>query len=219
LKRIFERGDLEEIRVIRDLQSVGVIVDGAQNAYSHGRFISGHNDGLLRNLPDCPDEEVLLEIKTAKDSKFKEFQKKKDVKKVHPVYYGQMIVYMYKRNISNALFIVTNKDTEERYYEIVRSDHDLARELLGKAEDITRDANPPAKLSEAPSWFECKFCPAKEVCHYGKTPEKNCRTCEHAATRDSTGNEGWWCTFHGRSIDEKSCEPCENYSLLTSLSN
>lgn len=215
VQRIFDRGDLEEDRIIADLMIAGCDISGRQDVYKCGEHLKGHCDGKIDNLPDIPNEQVLLEMKTMKASSFADAKKKNDLKKSNYKYYCQMVVYMYMDDLNFGLMVITNKDTEERHYEIVKADPDLALDLLNKGVDIINSTIPPAKLNESPTWFECKFCRAKEVCHYGKEPERNCRTCEHVSVTD----EGWYCSKNDYHLGlEQQEAACDDYTKTSALS-
>lgn len=195
-KRIFDRGDLEEARVIAELKDVGMYVykqyepDGEQiELFGHvgeeqeelvgfAGHAKGHPDGRVLGVIEAPKKPHLLEIKTAKASKFKEFVKH-GVEKANPVYYGQMQRYMDEMGLERALFIVTNKDTEERYYERVKLNKEAAKDLKYKEVMVISSDCPPEKLSQNKNWIDCKFCRAKDVCHNGQEVDRNCRTCVH----------------------------------------
>ena len=70
------------------------------------------------------------------------------------------------------------------------SDKAEAVKLVAKAGQVTFAEEPPAKLNEDPSFYLCKFCSYAPVCHGGKLPEVNCRTCAHV-TPEADGT--WSC--------------------------
>ena len=95
LIRVFNRGHLEEARFIALLQMINVKVhyqdaDLKQYSFSElcGHF-KGRCDGVAENIPDCPNEKVLLEFKTASEKNFADLQKK-GVKVSQPKYYSQI---------------------------------------------------------------------------------------------------------------------------------
>ena len=208
--RIFERGDWEEQRIIRDLKSIGVECfrrdsDGnkieifglpeeeQEEIIGFAGHCKGHNDGRGLNIPEAPKTEHLLEFKSANDKNFKKFVKL-GVEKAHPVYYGQVQRYMKGFGLTRTLFVVTNKNDEERYYERIKYDKEFASELERREQHIILSPVPLEKLSQDPTWFECKFCNNIGPCHYGESPNLNCRTCDHS---DLIDGGKWVC-----SIDE-----------------
>lgn len=216
--RIFERGDMEEDRIVNDLILAGVHVRSRQLEVRFNQHIIGHIDGIVEGIPDSKKPH-LLEIKTMKDSSFTKLKKDK-LEKAVPVYWCQAHLYMHLIPVERCLFICTNKDTEERYYERFPVDHDLADFLISRAIDISKSEYPPERINNNPSWFECKMCPALEVCHYDAPIMKNCRTCVNSDPYPEHGNKHeWYCNKHNRRyLLEHQREGCEEHSILESLS-
>lgn len=185
--RIFKRGDLEEPRILKDLESIGIAVVSTQaTLVGYAGHCRGHTDGIVRNVPGYEGQDVLLEIKTAKDSSFKKYPKQ-GCKKTNRQYYFQVQVYMHYNSLALCLFIVTNKDTEERYYEIIRPDEDAIQDALNTAEEVIATDTPPGKIGQ-PDWWECKFCDAYDVCHFDAKIYACCRNCRFGEVRA----EGKW---------------------------
>lgn len=195
INRLFGRGHKEEPIIQNDLRKIGIVclVDpNNQPKFVDGNgHIEGHPDDRLQNVPDAPKTDHLGEYKTHNDKSFKSL-KNKGLKKSKPVHYGQMIVYMYKWKLTRGLYVAVNKNDDERYYERISCDNDYAKELLQKGLDIISSEIPFPKIGN-PTYYECKFCDYYELCHYGKKPLKNCRTCKFADILD----EGKWaCSGH-----------------------
>ena len=69
----------------------------------------------------------------------------------------------------------------------------------------------PARVSESPNAFECKWCDFRSICHERAPVEKNCRTCRHA--RPVEGPQ-WHCTLHDELLSpDKQAVGCEQQSL------
>ncbi len=204
-KRIFDRGDLEEQRIVKDLKLVGIEVfrrdiDGSkieifgfvnekqESLSAVGGHARGHIDGRALGVKEAPKTEHLLEFKTANHSNFNKI-KGLGVELANPKYYSQMQRYMHGLKLTRTLFIVTNKNTEERYYERVRYDKDHALMLVEKEQEIIASPYPPKDRFPS-TWYECQWCNAKDICRKAKKPEVNCRTCEHV---DLYENGRWAC--------------------------
>lgn len=177
MRRLFKRGRREELAIIQELESVGVICYGYQSeiemAFGHSK---GHIDGKAIRIIEAPKTEHLLEFKTMNEKYFNQI-KKEGVKKSKPIYYAQSQIYMAKEGLTRTLFIAVNKNTDEYYFERLRLDKPFAKELEAKAEHIITSEEPPKKLSNTPTWFECKWCDYLEICHYNQPYLKTCRTC------------------------------------------
>lgn len=201
-KRIFDRGHLEEARVVQELKDAGVEVFKRIGNYKYeltgevdeeqeehvgfAGHVKGHPDGRILGLPES-SQEHLLEIKTAKDSKFKEFLRN-GIKDTAPTYYSQAQWLMGKMKLNRCLFVVTNKNDESRYYERVKFNKDYFEDLERKSLVIVTAIEPPNKIHQSKNWIDCKFCDHRAVCHEGAEPDRNCRTCEHADIED----DGVW---------------------------
>ena len=138
-----------------------------------------------------------LEFKTMSDKNFKATAAK-GVQAVKPVYWAQCQVGMHLAGLDRCVFLAVNKNDDSIYMERIKLDPAEGIKLIAKAESIIFSDKPPAKLSEDPSFFGCKFCDFKDVCHNGKPPEVNCRTCAHS-TPERTGNGLWSCAL-GRAM-------------------
>ena len=134
---------------------------------------------------------------------------RKGVQVSKPAHYAQMQVYMLGKEIHKSLYIAINKNNDEMYSEIVEFDKEFAERLLRKGEWISLADEAPPRLSKDPTWFACKFCPAKHICHGGEpTKQINCRTCAHSEPKP---NGTWTCNRHNadnipEDFQHKGCE-------------
>lgn len=193
--RLFRRGQNEEAIVVADLRAIGCEVDaeedGKQYRVDFGNHLSGSMDGIIRSgLPASPKSHV-LEIKTHSDKSFKEVAAK-GVQLAKPQHYAQMQLYMLGTGIDRALYAAVNKNDDNYYFERVRFDHAAATALRDRAHRIIASDRAPAPVSSDPSWYQCKWCAASDICHGGAiTRQHNCRTCAHSTPQnDST----WHCS-------------------------
>lgn len=201
--RLFETGDREEDRIVRNLRDIGVTVwDRDPDTGRQVRFeaCGGHFalslDGVGEGLPESSQPHT-IEMKTMNTKKFKAL-KAKGLQEVVPVYWAQCQVGMYLSDLDRCAFIVVCKETDELYMERIKLDKAEAMQLLAKAEVIIFSDNPPPRLSEEPSDWRCKFCPYWAVCHGCKIPEANCRTCAHSTPE----RDGTWSCAKGRNFGE-----------------
>lgn len=121
-------------------------------------YLQGHVDGIL------PHENMVLEIKSCKDSSFKLF-KKKGLKEWWGAYYPQVQCYLAFTNLPRALVIAFNKDNAELHSEIVNFDPECYQNIRNKAKSIYAATSEPPRLSENPAWFQCGMCKFKKYCH------------------------------------------------------
>ena len=217
LDRLFGRGHNEEPIIQNDLRKAEVIclVDpNNQPEFTHGNgHIKGHPDDLLRNIPDAPKTDHLGEYKTHNKKSFAHL-KNNGLRKSKPIHAGQMDVYMYKWNLTRGLYIAVCKDDDARYYERVHIDKNNAEMLLSKGVDIISTEIPPAKIG-GPTFFQCKWCDYYDICHYGKQPLENCRTCKFVEMHD---DGVWKCSGHKIKLSfEQQQLGCGRHKYLTGL--
>lgn len=206
LLRLFETGNLAEDRLVRNLRAIGVHilpVDPDTGRQWTLRDASGHfggsMDGVAQGFPEAPKSWHVCEFKT---HNLKSFGKLKTdgVEKSKPMHWAQMQAYMHLAGIERAFYLATCKDTDELYGERVRYDAAAALRIMAKAERVIAAAEPPARISTDPAWFECRFCDHAAVCHEGARPERHCRSCLHA----TPAAEGvWTCERHNHPLDSR----------------
>lgn len=196
--RLFNRGHLEEARIIAALLTIGVQVfqqdeKGNQFRISDvGGHFGGAGDGVGIGIPDLPlNLACLLEFKTHNDASFKKLVKL-GVRESKFVHYVQMQTYMRKMGLTVALYGAVNKNDDEYYMEIVTLDVAVADQFIDRGRQIILQKAPPDKISATPGWITCRWCDHRPVCHLQAVPERNCRTCIHSEACED-GN--WYCNI------------------------
>ena len=234
VNRIFNRGYSEEASVIIDLTSIGVHVfrrasgktvtmtghigEKQETLYGFENHAKGHPDGRLLGVIESPKTEHLLEIKTMKDSKFEQLCKAttardygEGIRKTFLGYFGQLTRYMDKMKLKRALFIATNKDNQARKYIRVKLDTKFATILREREENIITSDKVPVKRF-TPDHYKCTWCNHHQMCHYGKEPEKSCRSCKFV---NVLPNGKWECDKNGKRIStKKQLKACSKYKRL-----
>jgi hypothetical protein len=115
-----------------------------------------------------------------------------------------MQAYCGYMKLKGALFFVINKNTDDLYIEYVPFKQSRLEALVGKAGEIVSASEPPPRMRGASaSFFECKWCPAFDVCFKGAESQKLCRTCRFA----SPAADGKWDCSKGKAYGEV----CEEY--------
>lgn len=190
--RLFRRGQEEEAPLINDLRRAGLKIadiDPATRKQFNFKvgFFAGSMDGIiLEGVPEAPNKQHILEIKTHSKKSFDALEKD-GVEKSKPMHYAQMQVYMGAMQIDRALYVSVCKDDDRIYTERVRYVPEIFQKLTERAQRIITSDRMPEPLSADPTWFECKFCAAHPVCHKGKIPQDvSCRSCSHV-TFERTG--------------------------------
>lgn len=187
LLRLFETGQIEEARLIRNLRTAGVTVmdvdpsTGRQWAVKacRGHF-GGSADGVAIGILEAPKAHHVTEFKTHNTKSFAALQKH-GLAKSKPQHMAQLQVYMHLLGIERGFYLAVCKNTDALYSERVKPDVVLAERLLAKADRIINAARPPARLSEDPAYYICNWCDHKGICHGGESAERNCRTCLHVS--------------------------------------
>lgn len=221
--RLFETGHREEARMIDDLRAAGVDVrdrdpeTGEQwGVVALGGHLRGHLDGRATGIVEAPVVEHVLEFKTHNEKSFKALVRD-GVAAAKPGHYAQMQLYMHFSGLSRAFYLACNKNTDELHGERVHYDAPAALALVARAERIVNTARPPAKLHddpEAKAAWQCRFCPARGVCHDGERGRLNCRTCLHSTPVEG----GWHCARFDRQLSlEEQRQGCPAHLYIPDL--
>ena len=201
--RLFETGQREEERLVRNLRATGATVlevdpqTGRQfRVEAHGGHFGGSLDGIALGLREAPKTWHVLEFKTHSAKSFNQLVAK-GVVASKPQHAAQMQIYMYLMGISRAFYLAVCKDTDALYAERVEADHAEAKRLMARASRIIDAARPPFRISEDPAWFECRMCSHHGICHEGQRAAVTCRTCLHSMPVEG----GWHCARHDHRPD------------------
>ena len=177
---------------------------GGQFGFSDlaGHF-RGHADGMVQGLLQAPKRWHIWEHKQTDEKKQAKLIKlkqdngeKQSLAAWDEVYHAQGLLYMHYSGMERHY--LTCASAGGRHTISVRTDADTAaaQVLIDKAARIIQAPEPPAKLSERPDWYQCRWCDHRAVCHEGKIPEATCRTCAHA-TPEMDGDGRWSCAKFG----------------------
>ena len=214
--RIFRRGQDEESKIVEWLRMAGIeVIDkdpetGEQFYFkSHGGHFAGSVDGFATAIPDIPLQWALLEFKTHNMKSFKDFETKKLID-AKPQHMAQIQTYMRAFKLDWCLYIAVCKDNDELYFEMVPHVPEISAAILERASDIIFKEEAPARISNDPTWYRCKWCEYHDICHGENLPEKNCRTCAHStAEKDGT----WTCDHITGTREKTPCGDCEECPL------
>ena len=200
--RLFRRGTMEEVTALKDIEAIGcnVIHTGSdQININFGPHIFGHPDGVIESgLPEAPKSRHIWECKTHNKKSFDALEKE-GVEKSKPAHFIQMQLYMHGTHIERALYYAVCKDDDRIYTERIKYQKEIAVASLERLSRIIYSDYAPARISDNPAWFECKWCSYFQVCHNGKLPKRNCRTCLHSTP--GLNNYYWDCALDGGSLD------------------
>ena len=217
--RLFGTGKREEQRVYEELRAIGVELHIDDNGKQiECRDESGHFggsvDGIGLGFPEGPKTYAVLEVKTANFAASKKL-KDNGVEKAKPQHYAQMMVYMGMLNLSRALYLSVNKNTDEIYTEWVHFDKDVFTDLTRRAKRIITASAPGEKVADSASKMPCKWCDFAPFCHDTQTAEFNCRTCCHS-TPIADGK--WYCNEFAKNLSvEDQRSGCNSHVFIPAL--
>ena len=189
--RIFNRGHLEEKRIVEWLKVAGFEVkefdeNGKQFRCSN---VNGHFGGSCDGFAIINGEKCLLEFKTSNTGQFKKLALE-GVIGSKPEHYKQVQIYLNSFNVNKCVYISVNKNDDDLYIEIIEKDEKTAENLISKAEEIIFTNTTPVRLSNNESFYKCKMCSYHGVCHEEQPSSVNCRSCKHSNPVD---NAEWFC--------------------------
>lgn len=233
-QRLFNRGHREEARFTEWLKGIGaqvwthetpdvyneageIVVEGKQYRVS---AVMGHFGGSLDGIARLPerygiDEPVLLEFKTNGTGAGFNKLGEDGMPVAKPQHFAQTSTYGSDPayGFRYVLYFNINKNDDSLHVELVKLDHRLGQQMREKAEQIIMSQTPPPRLSDNPTFKDCGYCPAKDICHKGAIPEKNCRSCKAARPVE---NGEWFCDVHNGVIPREFVpQGCPSYVPIT----
>jgi hypothetical protein len=218
--RLFETGQLEEARLVRNLRATGATVldvdpeTGRQwRVEAHGGHFAGSLDAVALGLLEAPKTWHLVEFKTHSAKSFAEL-KRDGVRLSKPRHRAQMQVYLRLTGITRALYVAVCKDTDEIHVERLAADREEGDRLLAKAKRVIEAQRPPARISLDPSWWQCRACEHHALCHDSGAAGISCRTCLHATPIEG----GWHCARWDRMLaPAEQRQACERHLYIPDL--
>lgn len=207
LRRINDghRGELvvaDMLRLVEGLELSTEREPGQQHSFEDlGGHFRGNCDGLLLGLIQSPKKLHVWECKVINDKKFQKLNTLKATKGEEnalkfwdEIYYAQAQIYMHYFKAERHYLTAASPGVRDLMSVRTNYDPQEAERLIKKAERIIFAKRPPAKISNDPAWYECKYCPQHAMCHEDELPKRvNCRTCMHSTPlRDGT----WKCEKH-----------------------
>ncbi len=182
----------------------------------------GHLDGAIRGLLQAPKTWCVWEHKQVNEKKHAALQKAKDTKGEKDalevwdaVYFAQAQMYM--RYTGMERHYLTAATPGGRATISVRTDYqpDKAARIEADARAVIYAAEPPPRISEDASWYECKFCPFHAQCHGEARPAVTCRSCAHSTPID---NGAWHCArFDAEIPEDAQRDGCVDHRYIPAL--
>lgn len=218
-RRIFERGNIEEERLLDLLRLIGCEVSHQQEKVrAVGGHLRGKIDGQVIGLPEATKTMHVVECKSAKASVFAKVIKE-GVRLGKPEHFATFQFYMHERGLDRVLYMMSNKDTEDLHLERVEYDPVFAMNAIARIERIIEMPEPPGRLCSKRDDFRGKFCRQAEVCWGEVWPRIHCRTCIHS-TPILDGNAAWDCARWSKPLSqEEQAAGCPAHLLIPALVN
>jgi hypothetical protein len=193
LQRLFQVGHNAEPRFVEYLEGVGFKVytrDASTNEQFRILGVCGHYGGSVDALASYNEEAFICEFKTNGTGVGFTNVEAQGLQKAKPVHWAQMCQYGYKLQIKYGLYLIENKNDSDITIQIVELDWKYGQQLENKAKDVIEAKYPPQRISEQPSYYECKWCQFRDICHYNEPVDNNCRSCKNAVPVE---NAQWQC--------------------------
>lgn len=184
--RIFERGNIEEQRVIDDLRRAGLdVLDRDPDTNKQwvikmaNGWLRGKTDGKASGFKEAPKADHVIEIKSLKAADWRGIVKH-GLLKHKPEHWHQLHAGMIGLGVDRGAYIGVNKDTEELWIERVHLNVEEGNIQEARVIRIVADQDGPARAADKPESFVCRFCNHKALCH-GESihARRSCRTCIH----------------------------------------
>lgn len=233
MQRLFQRGHREEQYFVQYLRGIGFTVwefdpsipetePKHKRQWKISRFgghYGGSTDGVCAFPPgwNIPGR-YLLEFKTNGTGAGYNKVGNEGIEIAKPVHWSQCNAYGHDlrfegEKLDGIVYGITNKNDDDITWQFRQFDDKMGELLVNKAGAIIASDKPMPKISENPTNRDCGFCAMKGVCHNGKTPLKNCRSCKMAfPQQDGT----WFCGQWQATIPGKTemLAACENWSPI-----
>jgi hypothetical protein len=198
-RRLIESDMSRKTEIITLLMNAGLKVQtrDPQNWFKYSaRMAGGHLtaffDGTATMVPEAPVTTHLLQVRIYSRKDWENWRRK-GIRESEPSYFIKAQLGMRALGLTRALVVAENRDTKEIEAERINYDAALATSHEARAERIAVTDSPPARISDDPDFWECRFCPAREVCHEAQQARRNCRTCLASCVSEG----GWGCARHG----------------------
>ena len=215
--RIFERGDIEEERVLADLRLAGIEISREQERFALANgWLRGKIDAFGVGFLEAPKAGHVTEVKSAKAADYRAVQKH-GVAKHKPEHWHQLHTGMAATGTERGAYVIVNKDTEEIHIERINLDVEVAARQEARVLRIVEDHEAPGKIAEEPKGPPCLFCQHKALCFERAMPRRSCRTCVFFTfTRDGDGHCERW-NEPRKPERQREGKDCPTHAFLPSL--
>jgi hypothetical protein len=141
-----------------------------------GRF-RGHIDGVISGILQAPKTPHLLEVKCCNLKKFEGLKKKvaqygtkNALKEWDFQFYVQAQIYMHFFDLTRHYLVCASPGGRDKTSCRTEYNKAFAEAQIEKARRIINAKEPPARVSENPSYYICRWCDFFDVCHVMPVP-------------------------------------------------
>lgn len=164
---------IDRLRMVKGIDLLDRDDNGGQFGFSHfGGRMRGHVDGIIEGILQAPKKKHVLEIKCSGDKKFNEFCKireslgeKKTLKNWNEQYFVQAQIYMHFMQIDRHYLVCALAGGRDMQSCRTEYEPETAMQYIRRAERILDAKEAPARISNKPDFWQCRFCNYAEVCH------------------------------------------------------
>lgn len=160
----FDIGKALERVIVKKLLMSGIEVVTAEETCALMTFKSKEVPEFQGTLDGIINQDIVLEIKTAKNASFAVF-KRDGLRRWSTNYFYQLQAYMGITGLLKGVLLAINKDTSELHEEWVDFEPETYRNIVRKAQSIVDCNEPPNRISNNSGFYICARCEFKKVCH------------------------------------------------------
>ncbi|MGI9304934.1 MAG: hypothetical protein ACR2RB_19850, partial [Gammaproteobacteria bacterium] len=190
--KLFEDGHQGEKQMAERLRRVPALklhthdpATGQQyESLDHGGHLRGFIDGAVRGLHKAPKTWHVWEHKQTAETKFNALVKlihergeKAALEKWNFKYWVQAQLYMWYEGMSRHYMTVSTPGGRKTISVRTEVQKKKAKVQVKRALEVIMAERPLERLSDTPSYFECKWCDHQATCHGQEVPAPSCRTC------------------------------------------
>lgn len=199
--RNIEDGHVQEdimaarLRMVPGIELITVDPDDPEKQIGFSLLLDhfrGHCDGAILGVLESPGTWHTWEHKSVGEASFEKLKKiriekgeKNSLREWNSTYYAQAIIYMHEMQLTRHFLTVSTPGGRD--YLSIRTEYNRkeAEAIIEKAKAVIFDnwVIPP-RISDKREFYSCKWCTFQEVCHDGRFPLINCKTCRYSEPVD-----------------------------------
>jgi len=175
----FEDGHRTEELVIKRFKALPFIqiwdVDAAGKQWGFSAFggkLKGHLDGVILGLVQAPKTPHVFEVKACNAKKYAELAKavadygeKQALEKWNATYFAQAQLYCHFMLLDRHYLVAAMAGGRDMMAIRTEYQPEVAERLVDKAEKILQATSEPARVSDKPDFYLCRWCAFAKVCH------------------------------------------------------